>query len=140
MGLDDERPSFPSFNTSIASCTLLPNRVRSRCHVVNQPSSRVQTTSTCVKLRRIVYLYSFVLHATAIAVFVPTTSFHRRCIAIYYRMYAVNGSELRKRLFFCAVSLWCFCLCMKCLGSRNRCTDLRQIHMEDVFGPSLGRV
>jgi len=31
-----------------------------------------------------------------------------------------------------------FCLCMKYLG--NRRTDLRQIHTEDVFGPSLGRV
>jgi len=36
---------------------------------------------------------------------------------------------------------WCrqsvlFCLCMKYLG--NRWTDLRQIHMEDVFGSSLG--
>jgi len=31
-----------------------------------------------------------------------------------------------------------FCLCMKYLG--NRWTDLRHIHTEDVFGPSLGRV
>jgi len=31
-----------------------------------------------------------------------------------------------------------FCLCMKNLG--NRWTDLRQIHTEDVFGLSLGRV
>jgi len=31
-----------------------------------------------------------------------------------------------------------FCWCMKYL--RNRWTDLRQIHREDVFGPSLGRV
>jgi len=30
------------------------------------------------------------------------------------------------------------CLCMKYLG--NLWTDLHQIHMEDVFGPSLGRV
>jgi len=30
------------------------------------------------------------------------------------------------------------CLCMKCLG--NCRMDLHQIHMEDVFGPSLGRV
>jgi len=29
-----------------------------------------------------------------------------------------------------------FCLCMKYL--RKRWTDLRQIHMEDAFGPSLG--
>jgi len=40
--------------------------------------------------------------------------------------------------FFGAVSLWFFCLCMKHLG--NRWTDLRQIHTQDVFGPSLGRV
>jgi len=32
--------------------------------------------------------------------------------------------------------LWLFCLCMKYLW--NRWTDLRQIHMKDVFGPSLG--
>ena len=31
-----------------------------------------------------------------------------------------------------------FSLCVKYLW--NRCADLRQIHMEDVFGPSLGRV
>jgi len=31
-----------------------------------------------------------------------------------------------------------FCLCVKYLG--NRWTDLRQIHTEDVFDPSLGRV
>jgi len=47
-------------------------------------------------------------------------------------------SELRKVLFFGAVSLWVFWLCMKYLG--NRWTNLRQIHMEDVFGPSLGRI
>ena len=34
--------------------------------------------------------------------------------------------------------LWLFLLCVKYLG--NRWTDLRQIHTEDVFGPSLGRV
>jgi len=34
--------------------------------------------------------------------------------------------------------LWVFCLCMKYLG--NRWTDVRQIHTEDVFGASLGRV
>jgi len=33
---------------------------------------------------------------------------------------------------------WLFCLCMKYLG--NCWTDLRQIHKEDVFGPSLRRV
>jgi len=31
-----------------------------------------------------------------------------------------------------------FCVCMKYLG--NRWTDLRQIHTEDVFRPSLGRL
>jgi len=45
-------------------------------------------------------------------------------------------SELLKVLFWCC--LWLFCLCMKYPG--NHCTDLRQIHREDVFGPSLGRV
>jgi len=43
-------------------------------------------------------------------------------------------SELRKVLFL-ALSVT---LCMKYLG--NHWTDLRQIHTEDVFGPSLGRV
>ena len=37
---------------------------------------------------------------------------------------------------FCAVCLWCFCLCIKFLG--NRWTDLLQLHAEDVFGHSLG--
>ena len=32
----------------------------------------------------------------------------------------------------------CGFLCMRCLG--NRWTDLCQIHTEDVFGPTLGRV
>jgi len=47
--------------------------------------------------------------------------------------------ELRKVVFLApSCSLWVFfCLCMKYLG--NRWTDLRQIHREDVFGPSLGR-
>jgi len=36
------------------------------------------------------------------------------------------------------VCLWSFCLCMKYLG--NCWTNLSLIHMEDVFGPSLGRV
>jgi len=44
-------------------------------------------------------------------------------------------SELRNVLF---LALLLFCLCMKCLW--NRLTNLRQIHTEDVFGPSLGRV
>ena len=47
-------------------------------------------------------------------------------------------SELRKVLFFWRRQSVVFCLCMKCLG--NRWTDLRQIHTEDVFGPSLGQV
>jgi len=45
-------------------------------------------------------------------------------------------SKLHK-VQFLAMSVT-FCLCMKYL--RNRLTDLRQIHSEDVFGPSLGRV
>jgi len=44
-------------------------------------------------------------------------------------------SELRKVLF---LALWLFCLWIKYLW--NRWTDLHQIHMEDVFGPSLRRV
>jgi len=39
-----------------------------------------------------------------------------------------------ERSVFGAISLW-FCLCMKYL--QNHWMDLRQIHMEDVFGPSL---
>jgi len=50
----------------------------------------------------------------------------------YHTQWTVEGSV------FGAISLCFFCLCMKYLG--NRWTDLRQIHMEDVFGPSLGRV
>jgi len=45
------------------------------------------------------------------------------------------------KVLFLTLSLtfcFCFCLCLKYL--RNRQTDLRQIHMADVFGPSLGRV
>ena len=45
-------------------------------------------------------------------------------------------SELRKVLLL-ALSV-AFCLCMKCLW--NCLTDLRQIHTEDVFGPSLGKI
>jgi len=44
-------------------------------------------------------------------------------------------TELRKVLFWRCDFL---CLCIKYL--RNRWTDLRQIHREDVFGPSLGPV
>jgi len=44
-------------------------------------------------------------------------------------------SKLREVLFWhCDF----FCLYMKYLG--NRWTDMRQIHREDVFGPSLGRL
>ena len=39
---------------------------------------------------------------------------------------------------FGAISLSCFCLCTK--YHRNCWTDLRQIHTEDMFGPSLSRV
>jgi len=45
--------------------------------------------------------------------------------------------ELR-RVLFLAPSVCVFCLCMKYLG--NGWTNLRQIHKEGVFGPSLGRV
>jgi len=47
------------------------------------------------------------------------------------------NSELQKVLFL-APSVCVFCFCVK--YPRNRWTDLHQIHMEDVFGPSLGRV
>jgi len=49
----------------------------------------------------------------------------------------IARSELRKVLFF-APSVCVFCLCTKYLG--NCWTDLRQIHLEEVFGPSIGRV
>ena len=45
-------------------------------------------------------------------------------------------SELRKVLFFALSVIFLFVY--ENLG--NRWTDLRQIHREDVFGPSLGRV
>ena len=45
-------------------------------------------------------------------------------------------SELREVLFWCC--LWPFCLCMKYL--RNCWTDLCQIDIDDVIGPSFGRV
>ena len=45
-------------------------------------------------------------------------------------------SELRKVLFL-ALSV-AFYFCMKHLW--NRWTDLRQIHREDMFGPSLRRI
>jgi len=49
--------------------------------------------------------------------------------------HAVNCAESS---VFGAVSLWFLYVCMKCLW--NRWTDLRQIHTEDAFGPSLGQV
>jgi len=52
-------------------------------------------------------------------------------------MFITACSELRKVLFL-AQSVCGFLLCMKYLG--NCWVDLRQIHMEVVFGPSLGRV
>jgi len=48
--------------------------------------------------------------------------------------FVTTRSELHKVVF---LARWLFCLCMKYL--RNRWTDLRQIHTEDVFG-LLGRV
>ena len=50
----------------------------------------------------------------------------------YHTQWTVKGSVVG------VVSLWFFCLCMKYLG--NCWTDFRQIHMEDAFGPLLGRV
>jgi len=58
------------------------------------------------------------------------------CMETYYRT-PWTAEALRKVLFL-APSVCFFSLCMKYFG--NRWTDLRQIHMEDVFGPSLGRV
>ena len=54
--------------------------------------------------------------------------------ACLWNRFIIARSELHKVLFWRSVT---FCLCMKYLG--NRWTDLRQIHMEDVFGPSLGK-
>jgi len=55
------------------------------------------------------------------------------CRATFYRtQWTAEGSV------FGADSLWIFCLCMKYLG--NSWTDLRQIHMEDVFSHSLAWV
>ena len=51
-------------------------------------------------------------------------------------LFTTARSELRKVLFWRC--LWLFCLCMRYLW--NIWTDLRQIHTEDVSGPSLGRV
>jgi len=51
----------------------------------------------------------------------------------YLLPHTVNGVRF---CFSAAVCLYYFC--MKYLW--NRWTDLRQIHREDVFGPSLGRV
>ena len=59
-----------------------------------------------------------------------TATTHSRCGGIF-----TTCSELYKVLF---LALWLVCLCMKYLG--NCWTDLCQIHREDVFGPSLGRV
>ena len=50
--------------------------------------------------------------------------------ACYHTQRTAEGSV------FLAPSVCVFCLCMKYL--RNRWMDLRQIHTEDVFGPSLG--
>jgi len=50
----------------------------------------------------------------------------------YHTQWTAEGSV------FGAVSL-CF-LCMKYCISSNRWTNLRRIHTEDMFGPSLGRV
>ena len=52
------------------------------------------------------------------------------------RKLLIARSELGKVCFWRC--LWLFCLCLK--YPRNRWTDLRQFHTEDVFGPSLGHV
>ena len=65
-----------------------------------------------------------------------------QCAKILYtiiRFIITTRSKLRKVLFYHCLWLLCFfCLWTKYL--RNRWTDLRQIHMEDVFGRSFGRV
>jgi len=54
-------------------------------------------------------------------------------IQFYYR----TQWTAYKVLFFWRC-MWPFCLCTKYLG--NCGADLRQIHLEDVFGPSLEQV
>jgi len=58
-------------------------------------------------------------------------------LASSFSCICTTRSELRKVLFL-APPVFVFCLCMKYLG--NRWTDLRQIHMKDMFGSSLGWV
>jgi len=53
---------------------------------------------------------------------------------LWFISHAVNCG----RFCFFAPSVCVFCLCTKYLG--NCWTDLRQIHLEEVFGPSIGRV
>jgi len=54
-------------------------------------------------------------------------------------LFITTCSELRKVLFWASlVCSFFFRLCTKYIG--NRWTDLHQIHAEDVFGPSVGRV
>ena len=65
----------------------------------------------------------------------------KRFNVLYYADVFTARSELRKVLFSWrrqSVAVWLFCLYMKNLW--NRCTDLRQIYTEHVFGLSLGRV
>ena len=58
-------------------------------------------------------------------------------LLIYLSLLITTRSELRKFCFWRRQSV-VFCLCMKYLG--NCWTDLRQIRVQGVFGPSLGWV
>jgi len=63
-----------------------------------------------------------------------------RLIIIIIIIRFVKRQNVKRLPWFC---FWrrqsvVFCLCVKYLG--NCWTDLRQIHREDMFGPSLGRV
>ena len=66
-----------------------------------------------------------------------------RCQTNHLQQWNLNGLHCCILLYavrFCfnAVCVSFFCLCIKYLW--NCCADLHQIHMEDVFGPSLERV
>jgi len=69
----------------------------------------------------------------------PSEFYHFLSICHHTGTVVTTCSELRKVLFLVlSLTLLFVCLCMKYL--RNRWTDLHQIHTEDVFSASLGRV
>jgi len=88
-----------------------------------------------IELYRLNYQCALCELSTCISVLICKPPWHRSCIVCVYlpQPHAVNCVR------FCFWhSLWLFCLCVKYLG--YRWTDLRQIHIGDMFGPSLGRV